>query len=408
MPSKRWDIFCKVIDNYGDVGVTWRLARQLAAEHRRAVRLWVDDLESLERLCPAVDADVDAQTTQGVEIRRWDLSAGSARPADVVIEGFACTLPEAYCASMVANAAAGDRPAWIILEYLSAEEWVAGCHGMPSPHPQLGLDRHFFFPGFAAGTGGLLRERGLFEARDAYQANPAMQAAFWQRIGVPSKVRNEWRVSLFSYPKAPVHALLTGLSAHPHPVRLIVPRGPSSMMVADWFGMADAVGAQGSLGNVAASIVPFVEQPDYDRLLWGCDLNFVRGEDSFVRAQWAGRPLVWQIYPQNEQAHAAKLAEFLRRYCHGLHEPRRQSVERFMALWNGLEVGSEAHGGETADVAVNPAAPLTFEEVWRGFAANQSALRLHAEEWAWKLTEARDLAAQLVEFAGKVAANEFK
>ena len=79
-----------------------------------------------------------------------------------------------------------------------------------------------------------------------------------------------------------------------------------------------------------------------------------------------------------------------------------------MALWNGLEVGSEARGGETADAAVNPAAPWTFEEVWRGFAANQSALRLHAEEWAWKLAEARDLAAQLVEFAGKVAANELK
>ncbi|WP_187492385.1 elongation factor P maturation arginine rhamnosyltransferase EarP, partial [Pantoea agglomerans] len=22
-----WDIFCTVVDNYGDIGVTWRLAR---------------------------------------------------------------------------------------------------------------------------------------------------------------------------------------------------------------------------------------------------------------------------------------------------------------------------------------------------------------------------------------------
>ena len=93
MPNQRWDIFCKVIDNYGDVGVTWRLARQLAAEHGRAVRLWVDDLESLERLCPGVDPQVDSQTAHGVEVRRWDHHAAAARPANVVIEGFGCELP---------------------------------------------------------------------------------------------------------------------------------------------------------------------------------------------------------------------------------------------------------------------------------------------------------------------------
>ena len=398
MQNKRWDIFCKVIDNYGDIGVTWRLARQLVAEHGRAVRLWVDDLDSLERLCAGVDASLEAQFAQGVEVRRWDEAAAGAQPADVVLEGFGCELPAAYCASMAAAAQAGRAQVWINLEYLSAEEWVTGCHGLPSVHPQLGLTRFFFFPGFGAGTGGLLRERGLLEARDAYQANPAVQAAFWQRIGVPARKRREWRVSLFSYARAPIQELLTGLSAHPHPVRLIVPQGPTSIMVADWFAMADAAGAQGSLGNVAASIVPFVEQGDYDRLLWGCDLNFVRGEDSFVRAQWAGRPLVWQIYPQGEGAHEAKLAEFLRRYCHGLHEPRRHSVERFMALWNGMPAG------QTNDpLGLGEVGDWSFEETWRGFAANQSALRLHAEEWAWKLAEARDLTSQLVEFAGKIS-----
>ena len=49
-PSLSWDIFCTVVDNYGDIGVCWRLARQLAAEHGFAVRLWVDDLASFARL----------------------------------------------------------------------------------------------------------------------------------------------------------------------------------------------------------------------------------------------------------------------------------------------------------------------------------------------------------------------
>ena len=390
MPLRRWDIFCKVIDNYGDIGVTWRLARQLAAEHGIAARLWVDDLESLERLCPAVEAARDRQDVHGVEVRQWDESAAAAQPARVVIEGFGCELPPAYLASMAGMAADGRAPVWINLEYLSAEEWVSGCHGLPSRHPQLPLTRHFFFPGFARDTGGLLRERDLFDQRDAYQADAAAQAAFWSRLGVPPRARNEWRVSLFGYARAPVEDLLAGLSGHIHPVTLIVPRGPSALMVADWFGIAADAGAQATLGNLSALIVPFVDQPDYDRLLWGCDLNFVRGEDSFVRAQWAGRPLVWQIYPQQERSHEAKLGEFLRRYCHGLHAPRRESVERFMGLWNGAQ-GSGP-----------------FAEVWRSFAANQSALRLHAEDWSWRLAEQPDLAAQLVEFAGKAADNTLK
>ena len=377
----RWDLFCKVIDNYGDIGVSWRLARQLAAEHAARVRLWVDELESLERLCATADATLDTQTIDGVEVRRWNDEAAQARPADVVIEAFGCTLPDAYLASM---AAAARAPVWINLEYLSAENWVAGCHGLPSRHPRLPLTKVFFFPGFTSETGGLIRERALYDTRDAFQASSIAKRDFWSRLQVPKRARNEWRVSLFCYANAPVPDLLKGLSAHPHPVRLVVAQGPAAIQVADWFGTSSAPGTQAELGNLGVSIIPFVEQPDYDRVLWGCDLNFVRGEDSFVRAQWAGRPLVWHIYPQAESAHEVKLAEFARRYTHGLHEPRREAVERFHRAWNGLDAGA-----------------ASFEEIWRSFAANQSALRLHAEDWAWRLAEQPDLAAQLVEFVQK-------
>ncbi len=377
----RWDIFCKVVDNYGDIGVSWRLARQLRAEHQADVRLWVDELESLERLCPAADATLDQQTVDGIDVRRWTALADQARPADVVLEAFGCTLPEAYVASM---AAAARAPVWINLEYLSAENWVASCHGLPSRHPQLPLTKHFFFPGFTTETGGLIRERGLYDARDAFQASSVAKRQFWSRLHVPKRARNEWRVSLFCYANAPVPALLQGLSAHPHPVRLVVAQGPAAIQAADWFGCASTPGTQAELGNLGVSIIPFVEQTDYDKVLWGCDLNLVRGEDSFVRAQWAGRPLVWHIYPQAESAHEVKLAEFTRRYTHGLHEPRREAVERFFRVWNGLDAGA-----------------ASFAEIWRSFAANQSALRLHAEDWAWRLAEQDDLAAQLVEFVQK-------
>lgn len=134
----QWDIFCKVIDNYGDVGVTWRLARQLVEEHGQRVRLWLDDLRPLPKLWPAVDAALDTQVVAGVDVRRWCMAQPPAIDADVVIEAFACHLPET---SLPALADRQPRSVWLNLEYLSAEDWVNDCHGLPSIHPQLPLTK---------------------------------------------------------------------------------------------------------------------------------------------------------------------------------------------------------------------------------------------------------------------------
>lgn len=121
--------FCSVVDNYGDIGVTWRLARQLAAEHACAVRLWVDDLRAFERMCPEVDVQLDQQWQEGVDVRHWSQDWAPTPAADVVIAAFACQLPHDY---MEAMAGCEHSPLWMNLDYLSAEEWVVGCHGLPS------------------------------------------------------------------------------------------------------------------------------------------------------------------------------------------------------------------------------------------------------------------------------------
>ena len=149
-----WDIFCRVVDHFGDAGVCWRLARQLADEHGARVRLWIDDVESLRRLNPAVE-QADRQLADGVQVWTWREPLSGATPADIVVEAFGCGLPEEYVSAM---AAAAPRPLWIVLEYLSAEPWVTKHHALPSPHPRLPLERYFFFPGFVAGTGGEPRQ----------------------------------------------------------------------------------------------------------------------------------------------------------------------------------------------------------------------------------------------------------
>ena len=155
----RWDIFCKVVDNFGDAGVGWRLARVLAREHALSVRLWIDDPRSLARIAPGVDAARDAQCVDGIDIRAWRATWTAATPADVVVEAFGCGLPDAYVAAMAETPV---PPVWFVLEYLSAEPWIDGAHGLPSPHPRLALTRRYWFPGFTAESGGIAaRTRAL-------------------------------------------------------------------------------------------------------------------------------------------------------------------------------------------------------------------------------------------------------
>jgi uncharacterized repeat protein (TIGR03837 family) len=333
------DIFCAVIDNYGDAGVCWRLARQLAQEHGWRTRLWIDDPAPLRQLAPDHAAGP-------VEVREWSAPWRPAKVADVVIEAFACELPPDYIEAMAVR----DRPpVWLNLEYLSAENWVAGCHGMSSPHPRLPLVKHFFFPGFDPETGGLLRERD-YDARRAAFDEPAFRAEF----GLPPKTGDELTISLFSYENPVLAALMQAWAASPRPIRLLCP---------------GSTGAVTSTGKLSAHALPFLPQARYDELLWTCDLNFVRGEDSFVRAQWAAKPFVWHIYPQADDAHRAKLDAFL-----AVH-PAGPRLKVFWHAWNGF--GSPD---------------------WPDFAASLPALGTPMRDWAQSLASRPDLARRLVQF----------
>ncbi len=369
-----WELFCSVVDNYGDIGVSWRLARQLAQEHHLHVRLWVDDLLSFHALRPEVDPDRPVQVLEGVEVHRWSTPFPDIAPADVVIEAFACQLPANHVHAMAARK---PQPLWINLEYLSAEPWVAGCHGLPSPHPRLPLTKWFFFPGFAPGTGGLLRERWLLDAVQAFQVSREAQAAFWRELGLAT-TEEALRVSLFGYENRAVPALFEQWAAALAPVHCLVPAGRIMEDVLHFFGRRDvAPGQHFKRGRLTVHCLPMLSQDRYDRLLWACDCNFVRGEDSFVRAQWAARPLVWQAYPQADGAHRAKIEAFLERYCAGLPPAAANELRSFWMAWN------EAH-----------AAALDWGAWWQ----HRSTLQAHSRRWVERLASLGDLASNLVRF----------
>ena len=368
----KWDIFCAVVDNYGDIGVTWRLARQLVAEHGLAVRLWVDDLTAFAHLCPTLDLQLAVQQQAGVEVRHWPRAWQPVEVPDVVIEAFACNLPDQYVGAM---ASCERRPLWLNLEYLSAEDWVAGCHGLPSPQPG-GLQKFFFFPGFVEGTGGLLRDADLLAERDRLQVDHEAQAAFLSRLGV---VRQEQAqlISLFAYENAGLGEWLDVLSTAEQPTQLLVPQGRILADVQAWLGALPAPGDRCQRGNLHLQVLPFMAQADYDRLLWCCDFNAVRGEDSFIRAQWAARPLLWHIYRQEEGAHWDKLKAFLALYRQGLSTSADAALVKLWTAWNAGEGMAEA---------------------WSEVQRNWQELQKHARRWCAQQAARPDLASALVQF----------
>jgi uncharacterized repeat protein (TIGR03837 family) len=376
-PLRSWDIFCHVVDNFGDVGVCWRLARQLAHEQGCAVRLWVDQPASLARIVAGFDATRASQTVQDVQVRAWTLATRSVEVADVVVEAFGCELPPAYIAAMAARP---TKPAWINLEYLSAESWVEGSHARPSPHPRLPLVKHFFFPGFTGATGGLLRERDLLQRREEFQDDLRAQAQLWQEFGLPMPRAGELRASLFCYDNPAIPALLDAWAGGDEPLACLVPATHAAQGVLQHLGAASTVAStQVRRGNLLVCIFPLVDQDRYDRLLWACDFNFVRGEDSFVRAQWAGRPFVWHIYPQHDGAHWKKLDAFLDRYTEGLDPGAAAGLRAFWRAWNR---------GDGAP--------------WPLLRGQRSLLLAHAQRWAAQLSGTQDLATQLAQFASNV------
>jgi hypothetical protein len=337
-----WDVFCRVIDNHGDLGVCWRLACDLGSRGH-AVRLWVDDPRALAWMAPGVTVESMADPTPPaigrVQVLPWPNPGDPLpEPGRVVIEAFGCDPPADFVAAMAARPArGGTAPTWINLEYLSAEAYVERSHGLPSPQshgPGAGLVKHFFFPGFTSRTGGLLREPALAARQGVFDA-----AAWLAARGVVLGP-GERAVSLFCYPGAPVAALLDRLSDQPTCV-LACP-GAATEAVLRLFGSVPEAGSAGAApgrdtdgakpgsasgrvgrpdvgrgirrGPVRAVLLPWLTQDDYDHLLWSCTLNLVRGEDSAVRAQWAGRPFLWQLYPQDDGAHLAKLDAFLDRF----------------------------------------------------------------------------------------------
>ncbi|WP_225721175.1 elongation factor P maturation arginine rhamnosyltransferase EarP [Candidatus Vallotiella sp. (ex Adelges kitamiensis)] len=383
-------IFCKVIDNFGDAGVCWRLARQLASQYRWQVHLFIDKLATLACLAPGLDTTCDQQVLAGVFIERWHKfrftkpRAFSINNADVVIEAFACHLPPLYLAAIAQRP---SRVAWINLEYLSSENWVTDFHLRTSPHPYYALTKTFFFPGLNAHSGGVLCEQNLDAQRRAFIESESERSCWWATFGIPKPDPTAIIVSLFSYENLALDGLLEQWRDGTDPLVLLIPEGQVSKSTARFFNRSAGLstftaGTSVNVCALSAYVLPFISQIDYDKLLWSADVNFVRGEDSFVRAQWARKPFIWHVYPQTNNVHLLKLDAALSYIGSTLEPCPRDALIRFWHAWNGN---------------------ITYGlPDWRDFIQYREAFESRAHTWADELSSIGDLAEHLSVFVQNI------
>ena len=368
----RIDLFCRVIDNWGDAGVCWRLARQLVRERGAQVRLWIDQLDVLS----AWQYELSVLPT--LQICAWNdtVSWSEITPADAVIEAFACDIPAEYVRNM---AQAEIKPRWLNLEYLSAEAWVEGAHLLPSPQSG-GLPKLFFFPGFTEKTGGLLRERDLLTVRDRFVAQ---YPRYWSGVTGFEWADDALAISLFGYEEMPLQAWLPALIKGETPVQLAVTAGKASeALKRAWsaLNLPQSHAAQWQAGQLSVRFLPMLSQDEYDQLLWSADINMVRGEDSLVRALWAGKPLVWDIYKQDDGVHWEKLKAFTQMYGASTDEAVAPINTDLMLSWNDAQTSASVLAAQ-----------------WVRYVNAMPQLRQHARNVAAHLAQQDDLVTQLIQ-----------
>lgn len=368
------DILCRVVDNFGDIGVAWRLAKAVRAYDRGVdLRLVVDDLAAFAALHPGIDPAAPVQADPVATVLRWDAAAAHAAlpPARMAVETFQCGLPDWY-GRRFHDPLDPDPRLHVCLDYLSAEDYAAEFHLMPSLSPSPAVRRLFAMPGFAAGTGGLILDPGFLAARGRWRAA--------RRSGALPAARRDWLdglalgpaaadfpdggfwLSVFSYERDYAPLLRDLPRWRPDAAVLLAAGRSAGPFLAAW----EAAGRP-----LPVLALPFLPQESWDEAMLACDCNIVRGEESLARACLSGLPFLWQAYLQDGGHQAVKSAALARRVAG--HLPPGPAAAAWLALQESLnrrEADSAAAGADDDYLALLP----RLGELAPGFAELAAAL----------------------------------
>jgi len=305
------DIFCSVIDNYGDIGFIYRFAKEYKlARNNSRVRVFIDDLKSLSHINKSIDVNLAYQEVKGVFYIDLKISESDFLSkidmADFIIEAFGFDIPSYYLDKIKISSSL-----IINLEYLSAENWVSSYHKKES---LLNFDRvkkYFFMPGLNSDSGGLVLDSSMKE--NCYKMIKDRVYYFESLINNENFIYNDDLIigSIFSYEKNFSNLIRDLLSEKDKRFVLIITKGKSEESFRYLLNSDENYIKK---DNIELFFIDFLEQEEYDILLNICDFNFVRGEDSFARAILSGKPFLWHAYMQEDNYQLVKVKAFLDEY----------------------------------------------------------------------------------------------
>ncbi len=341
------DIFCEIIDNFGDIGVVYRISKELKKIFQNVrIRIVLNRLEEFKAINKKVK-DVDYQEIDGlicVTEKYVKENMESFGVSDVFIEAFGCNVPEEYV-----KAAKENSKLWINLEYLSGEKWIEDFHLCESLIDSKTLKKIFFMPGFSEKSGGVIIDSGFLERMKYGKEN---RDEVFKKYFKDFDLKDKFIGTVFSYEKNFENLLETLKNYEKETVLLLMgEKTQKSFSEILKKNLTEDYGNIVKYGKITMIYSDFFSQEEYEEIISASDFNFTRGEDSFVRGIVLGKPFMWHIYLQEEKAHMDKIKAFTERFKESVEvsEEEKEIIENYCNLLedyndrdkNSLEKGKE-------------------------------------------------------------------
>ena len=341
------DIFCEIIDNFGDIGVVYRISKELKKIFQNVrIRIVLNRLEEFKAINKKVK-DTDYQEIDGlicVTEKYVKENIETFGVSDVFIEAFGCNVPEEYVKQAKENS-----KLWINLEYLSGEKWIEDFHLCESLIDSKTLKKIFFMPGFSEKSGGVIIDSGFLERMKYGKEN---RDEVFKKYFKDFDLKDKFIGTVFSYEKNFENLLETLKNYEKETVLLLM--GEKTQKSFSEILKKNLIEDYGNIvkyGKITMIYSDFFSQEEYEEIISASDFNFTRGEDSFVRGIISGKPFMWHIYLQEEKAHMDKIKAFTERFKESVEvsEEEKNIIESYCNLLedyndrdkNSLEKGKE-------------------------------------------------------------------
>ena len=361
-------VLCKVVDNFGDIGVVWRLCCQLSNQIKKEnltskINLIVDDLASFNKICNSVDFSKSFQVIDEINIYNWndeklcydEFSKNDGENLSVILEVFQCGRP-AWMEKILFEDKLNRTVQIIMIDYLTAEKYAEDFHCLQSLTRSSKVQKVNFMPGFTNKTGGLIIDSEWEHFCD-YQNNKTLLCFTYDR---------NWDALANACKK----------SNYIEKVLIAPGKGFESLKKSFYSNFIKD-------SNLKIEELSFMNQKEWDKMLKNCGVLFIRGEESMSRACLSGIPFVWHAYPQSNEYQLIKVRALLERMSNHFEVEDFKIIEKVWILINSAE--SEVEQEE-------------FEKAILDFFNNAEKLVYGFREFALDLRKNGDLCSNLMTF----------